>query len=96
MLLSNTFNNPIALSTSQVSSAIWHQQLGHPCDKTFSILSQIQPFQSHVIKSSTSCLQGKTTRLSFPSSSRVSTKHLQIIHCDIWGPSPTLSLSGYL
>ena len=42
-----------------------------------------------------SCVQGKQTRNSFKSrSANLSTKHLKLIHMDLFGPTRSASLSG--
>ena len=40
------------------------------------------------------CLQGKSVCLPFSSSQCVSTMPLQLIHCDIWGPTPRLTFAS--
>ena len=42
-----------------------------------------------------SCLQGKFFKLLFHSSVHKSVKPFQIIHSDVWGPSPCISVDGY-
>jgi hypothetical protein len=41
------------------------------------------------------CQAGKSKHLPFYLSSRLSTHVLELVHCDIWGPSPTVTTSGY-
>ena len=42
-----------------------------------------------------SCLQGKSCCLPFSNSLHESLSPFEIIHCDIWGPSPALSFDGF-
>jgi len=41
------------------------------------------------------CQSGKSSRLSFSASSFVATRTLERIHCDLWGPSPIMSVQGF-
>jgi hypothetical protein len=41
------------------------------------------------------CQAGKSKHLPFHLSSRISTHVLELVHCDIWGSSPTVTTSGY-
>jgi hypothetical protein len=42
-----------------------------------------------------SCCLAKSHRLSFTNSSTTTTKLLQLVNCDVWGPSPIISHTGY-
>ena len=42
------------------------------------------------------CPAGKNKHLPFHLSCRLSTYVLELVHCDIWGPSPIVTTSGYL
>ena len=42
-----------------------------------------------------SCLQGKFCKLPFHSSTHTSITPFHIIHSDLWGPSPSISVDGY-
>ena len=41
------------------------------------------------------CQVGKSKHLPFHLSNRISTHVLELVHCDIWGPSPAVTTSGY-
>lgn len=82
-----------------ISSEIWHHRLGHLSatiqqaifSNNSSIMSKIKDTKSIC----TSCQHGKSKKLSFSLSSHVSSKPLELIHSDVWGPAPTPSISGY-
>lgn len=79
------------------SDEVWHRRLGHPNPH---ILQQLSANKAIVItKISKSvceaCQLGKSSRLPFSASSFVSTKPLERIHCDLWGPAPTVSFQGF-
>ena len=42
-----------------------------------------------------SCLQGKFCKLPFHLIVHKSVKPFHIIHSDVWGPSPSISVDGY-
>lgn len=42
-----------------------------------------------------SCCLGKSHRLPAPASYTAYTQPFELIHSDLWGPSPSPSLSGY-
>ena len=42
-----------------------------------------------------SCQKAKSHKLPFPTSDSRSNKILGLIHCDLWGPAPITSISGY-
>jgi len=86
-----------ALVGERTTPASWHKRLGHPAFRTVQrVLSQFklpvisnkaQPFCS-------ACAQAKGHQLPFyPTISKVC-KPLQLIHSDVWGPSPTISING--
>lgn len=52
---------------------------------------------SHISKSisCTSCQLAKSKRLSFPVSRKRSSALLDLIHCDLWGPSLVTSTAGF-
>jgi hypothetical protein len=86
-----------ALVGERTTPASWHKRLGHPAFRTVQrILSQ---FKLPVISNKaqlfcSACAQAKGHQLPFyPSISKVS-KPLQLVHSDVGGPSPTISVNG--
>lgn len=77
--------------------AIWHDRLGHPSDSV--LLPLLKHFNLSSSNTSKSfcypCLQGKLHKLPFSHSTSVSTFPLQLIHTDVWGPSPQISVNGF-
>jgi len=75
----------------------WHKRLGHP---VFRIVHRVlSKFKLPVISNKadpfcSACAQAKGHQLPFyPFISKVC-KPLQLIHSDVWGPSPTISVNG--
>lgn len=83
---------------ARASFEIWHARLGHSSPKTVerlnknSVICAIGSFNSNVCSS---CQLGKSHRLPFLNNNTLSLYPLDIIHCDLWGPSPVASLSGF-
>ena len=73
-----------------------HHQMGHP---SFYLLKQLYP---HLFKTidfeflvCDACQLGKFKRATYPSRDNRVTKPFQILHCDVWGPSPLTDLLGH-
>ena len=85
-------------SRQQVATdGIWHQRLGHPHNE---ILHQLSTSNAIVMNKTSShmcdaCQLGKTCKLPFSASDFVSSRPLERIHCDLWGPSPVVSSQGF-
>ena len=94
----STFNKSIALTTSPSQAHILHARLGHP---SLRILSQILSYcnlsfnLNRNIEFCASCQFGKLKHLPFKLVVQKTTKPLQLIHNDIWGPSPMISTEGF-
>ena len=72
-----------------------HQRMGHP---SFHLLKHKYP---HLYKDfkiddfiCDACQLGKFKRTNYPSSNNGSLKPFQLLHCDVWGPSPTIDILG--
>ena len=83
-------------STKSVSSKVWHDCLGHPNSLVQQhIFSHVHNSSSNKIESAcTHCIQGKMTHFPFHKSVSKACKPLEIIHSDVWGPSPITSNGG--
>ena len=75
---------------------IWHKCLGHP---NAHVLQHV--FSSHLHKHvppklpfCKHCVQGKMTQLPFPHSTSTTHFPLELVHSDVWGPSPITSING--
>lgn len=84
-------------STTMNNEVIWlhHFRLGHPSIYT---LKHLYPELCQGIDAShfqcEVCELAKHTRVSFPISNKRSISPFQLIHSDIWGPSPLPNISG--
>ena len=89
-----------ALYSSRQRSAsdeVWHRRLGHPHQQLLQHLSANKriSISSVTKKMCASCQLGKSSRLPFQSSSFVAKRPLEKVHCDLWGPAPTMSVQGF-
>lgn len=71
--------------------------MGHPNSQ---VLSQLSSIKAISISKSTkavceSCRLGKSSSLPFSASKYVASRSLERVHCDLWGPSPTVSAQGF-
>jgi hypothetical protein len=79
----------------KVSLDKWHLRLGHP---TTPIVNQVIQFNKLPVSSSKTpsfcspCQQGKSHRLHFSISPSTSSKPLQLLFLDVWGPAPQNSV----
>lgn len=82
----------------KVSFTLWHCRLGHPTNNIVqTTLSKLSiPFPStpnpHIC---IPCLKGKFTNLPFLVNVSKSLVHFVVIHTDVWGPAPKMSLEGF-
>ena len=85
-----------ATVSSIPSLALWHARLGHASS------SRVQQLASRGLLGSVStenfdcvsCQLGKQPALPFNSSESISTDIFDLIHSDVWGPSPVSSIGG--
>ena len=83
-------------STSNVE--VWHRRLGHPSLRTLSKILQTCNQNSLINEKKLfcdACQYGKSHLLPFSISDSHAEKPLDLIHSDIWGPSPIASSSGF-
>ncbi|RVW39374.1 Retrovirus-related Pol polyprotein from transposon RE1 [Vitis vinifera] len=90
----------VAAATAAVSSlpslALWHSRLGHaPSSRVQQLVSR--GLLGSVSKDNfdcTSCQLGKQPSLPFNNSDSISKSIFELIHSDVWGPSPVASIGG--
>ena len=98
----STTNQPVmqhkALLGQLVNSTTWHNRIGHPSNSIVSLMLQ----KSHMActKESNpslcqSCLEGKFCKLPFQSNVNKSVVPFEIVHSDLWGPTPCTSVDGF-
>ena len=83
-----------ALSTSSLE--LWHSRLGHmSIDRLKSLIStgRLGTVKSESL-SCLSCQLGKQPALSITKSDYISSAPFDLIHSDVWGPSPHTTMGG--
>ncbi|KAJ0522439.1 putative RNA-directed DNA polymerase [Helianthus annuus] len=88
----------VAFSTYRALTTTWHQRLGHPHAQLFS--SMLSSFHLPVSDKNfdfncSSCLVGKSSKLHLLSSDYHSSHVLDLVFCDVWGPSGVSSFDGH-
>lgn len=89
--------NTVAKSFPSLYS-IWHCRLGHPHHevvKSVTKLCNVNLPNKNVSDFCSACCLGKVHRLPSFASTASYTTPLELIFCDLWGPSPVESFSGY-
>ncbi|WKA12737.1 hypothetical protein VitviT2T_030094 [Vitis vinifera] len=85
-----------ATVSSLPSLALWHSRLGHaPSSRVQQLVSR--GLLGSVSKDNfdyTSCQLGKQPALPFNNSESISNSIFELIHSDVWGPSPVASIGG--
>ena len=91
----------VAAAATVVSSlsslALWHSHLGHAPSSRVQQLSS-KGLLSSVFKNNfdrTSCQLGKQLALPFNNNESISNVIFELIHSDVWGPSPVASIGGF-
>ena len=90
----------VATAATVVSSlpsfALWHSRLGHASSSRVQQLASrgLLGFVSKDNFDFTSCQLGKQPVLSFNNSESISNSIFELIHSDVWGPSPVTSIGG--
>lgn len=86
-------------SKIKASYELWHSRLGHVSFDIISLLNKLgyvsvtSLLPSPVICSP--CQLAKAHRLPFELNDKRASHVLDLIHCDLWGPSPVTSVDGY-
>ena len=92
--LPRPLRNHQALTT--IKQQPWHHILGHPNNHIMKHLSSLHKIKQCINNPCISCSISKSHKLPFTSSTIKSTRPLEIIYSDVWGPAPIRSLDGYL
>jgi hypothetical protein len=81
-----------AFGAIKSSPSLWHNRLGHPSLQITRKLANnnqiICSSESSSLSVCDACQQGKSHQLPYPVSTSVSTKPLQLVFSDVWGPAP--------
>ena len=83
-----------------LNTMVLHQRLGHPNTKVLShVINSCSSLKNisgnKTIDSCDACKMGKMHKLHFPITETKTKNPLELLHTDLWGPSPTPSIQGY-
>lgn len=91
-------NNTIATTVAESTSDLWHCRLGHMSQKGMKELlsrGKLPELKSVDLGMCESCIMGKQKKVSFLKGGRtLRPEKLDLVHTDVWGPSPVASLGG--
>ncbi|PKU87110.1 Retrovirus-related Pol polyprotein from transposon TNT 1-94 [Dendrobium catenatum] len=89
--------NHLALLSCQHVPDMWHRRLGHPSPQTLLNIAKNHK-EICIPKTATicnTCQMAKSHRLHSNNSQSVTKFPFSLVHSDVWGPAPTVSLRGY-
>ena len=88
----------IAVAEAGTDTNLWHRRLGHMSEKGMKVLlskGKLPKLKSVEFDMCESCILGKQKKVSFLKGGRTpKSKKLELVHTDLWGPSPIASLGG--
>ncbi|RVW58633.1 Retrovirus-related Pol polyprotein from transposon TNT 1-94 [Vitis vinifera] len=88
----------IAVADASTDTSLWHRRLGHMSEKGMKILlskGKLPELKSIDFDMCESCILGKQKKVSFLKTGRTpKAEKLELVHTDLWGPSPVASLGG--
>ena len=87
-----------SVASSASSFAKWHHRLGHLCGSRLSTLINSGCLGQTSIESSfqcKGCTLGKQIQLTYSSSTSHSARRFDLIHSDVWGPTPFATKVGH-
>ena len=92
------FINMADVAEGASGSCLWHNKLGHMSTKVMKMLvakGALEGLKFVDMDLCERCVMVKQTRVSFIKTPREAKKvQLEMVHSDVWGPSPVSSLGG--
>ena len=88
---------PEANIGEKIGSGMWHRRLGHPNMRILHKVISTYGLPTLSVNKSFSCdacLTSKSHHLPYSKSIHQTHKALEIVHSDLWGPSPVISHAG--
>ena len=88
----------IAVADASTDTSLWHLRLGHMSEKGIKMLlskGKLVELKSIDFDMCESCILGQRKKVSFLKACRTpKVEKLELVHTDLWGPSPVASLRG--
>lgn len=82
-----------------VNKEIWHSRLGHPSNKVMKSLSPFLKIRGGGTNNKDFCPVcplGKAHQLPYKKRTSTTSQPLELVHIDLWGPSPVISVHNYV
>ena len=73
-----------------------HHILSHPSSRVFHHLTTSQQIKTSTVSLCICCECSKAHKLPFKRSTLISSRPLELIYTDVWGPTPVRSIDGFL
>ncbi|KAL5851502.1 hypothetical protein ACOSQ3_006620 [Xanthoceras sorbifolium] len=100
LYVTSNLENIVAVADSDGKSNLWHQRLGHMSEKGMKTLlskGKLPDLKAVDVGLCEDCIFGKQKKVSFAKIGKIpKAEKLELVHTDVWGPSPVSSLSGSL
>ncbi|KAL5823817.1 hypothetical protein ACOSQ4_021717 [Xanthoceras sorbifolium] len=100
LYVTSNLENIVAVADSDGKSNLWHQRLGHMSEKGMKTLlskGKLPDLKAVNVGLCEDCIFGKQKKVSFAKIGKIpKAEKLELVHTDVWGPSPVSSLSGSL
>ena len=98
LYMTSSPRDTIAVADASTDTILWYRRLGHISEKGMKMLlskGKLLELKSIDFDMCESCILGKQKKVSFLKIDRTpKAKKLELIHTDLWGPSPVASLGG--
>ncbi|KAE8705357.1 hypothetical protein F3Y22_tig00110429pilonHSYRG00830 [Hibiscus syriacus] len=100
LYITSNLENIIAAADADGKSNLWHQRLGHMSEKGMKTLlskEKLSDLKNVDVGLCEDCIFGKQKKVSFAKIGKTPKEEkLELVHTDVWGPSPVPSLAGSL
>ena len=100
LYVTSNLENIIVVADADGKSNLWHQRLGHMSDKGMKTLlskGKLPDLKNVDVGLCEDCIFGKQKKVSFTKIGKTpKVERLELVHTDVWGPSPVSSLAGSL
>jgi len=98
LYMTKNMRDRAAVIDASVNSKLWHLRLGHMSEKGMKVLlskGKLPALKSVESDICEDCILGKQKKVSFVKIGRTpKLEKLDLVHTDLWGPSPVASLGG--
>ena len=98
LYMTSSPRDTIAVADASTDTSLWHRRLGHMSEKGMKMLlskEKLPELKSIDFDMCESCILGEQKNVSFLKTGRTpKAEKLELVHIDLWGPSPVASLRG--